>query len=508
MSPSTLETNLSAADEVGSGDKDIVLSVHRVRKDYRLWASPSVRLRYSLLSQAHRSLRWVMPPGSAPLRAIQRRRDGLYQDFTALHDLSFEVRRGESLGILGRNGAGKSTLLQIIAGTLRPTTGHVAVYGRVAALLELGSGFNVEYSGRENVYLNAAILGFSKAEVDAKFDGIAAFADIGQFLDQPVKTYSSGMMVRLAFAVQMAVEPTLFIIDEALAVGDIYFQNKCNKALKRKLDEGMTLLLVSHDPGVVRSLCADAVVLDRGRMAFVGPSDEATSVYHAIHSGTYARKSPVSAAVPRTDRAEITGLDEAGAADEPSSVTEIGREDAVSLEIALRRAAAVVPPGIATFQDEIGDGTLTLSGCRLFDADGCHAQSFVAGESIRVGIAFVPGKDFLENQLVAGFQIRDRFNNVVSAGTSLNGGAEFPRADAGKRYVLLLRLCGRLGPGKYLLDFGLGSDADHAGSPLHYHHRIGGIAAFQIEWFGRNVTFQGICDLSARFSPVQPADAP
>ena len=212
-------TPATAAD-----DDDVILSVHGVSKHYKLWSSPSVRLRYSILSQAHRTLRQVLPKQSAPLRFLQRRRERLYRDFTALHELSFEVRRGESLGIIGRNGAGKSTLLQLIAGTLRPSTGRVDVYGRVAALLELGSSFNPEFSGRENVYLNASILGFTEAETNEKFDRIAGFADIGQFLEQPVKTYSSGMMLRLAFSVQMALDPAIFIIDEALSVGDIYFQ--------------------------------------------------------------------------------------------------------------------------------------------------------------------------------------------------------------------------------------------------------------------------------------------
>ncbi len=419
------------------------------------------------------------------------------------------MRRGESVGIIGRNGAGKSTLLQIIAGTLQPSTGKVDVYGRVAALLELGSGFNLEYTGRENVYLNAAVLGFTKDEVDAKFDDIAAFADIGQFLEQPVKTYSSGMMVRLAFAVQMAVEPELFIIDEALAVGDIYFQSKCNKLLKQKLADGMTLLLVSHDPGTVRSLCARALVLDHGRMVFLGPSDEGTSVYHAVSSGALVGKELAGAAVAAVvDAAPMVETPDAPAAEAALPVTEIGREDALTPEQALERAAGAVTRGIGQFQDEIGDGTLTLNGCTLFDHEGRPEQNFMAGESIRVGVAFTPGRDFAAGELIAGFQVRDRFNNVVAAGTSLNAGVKLPDVRAGQRYVVLLGLSGRLGQGKYLLDFGLGSDPDHADSARHYHHRIGGIAAFQIGWFGRPCTFQGLCDLDARFTSASPAKQP
>lgn len=175
-----------------------------------------------------------------------------YREFWALRDINFTVRRGECVGIVGRNGSGKSTLLQIIAGTLAPTTGQVRVNGRVTALLELGSGFNPEFTGRENVYLNAAILGIPRAEVDARYDEILDFAGIGDFIGQPVKTYSSGMMVRLAFAVQVMVEPDIFIVDEALAVGDAAFQRKCYARLDRLVDNGMTLLLVTHDTATDR----------------------------------------------------------------------------------------------------------------------------------------------------------------------------------------------------------------------------------------------------------------
>lgn len=480
-------------------EDEVVLSVQGVSKQYQLWTSPSERLRYSMLSQAHRSLRAMLPGDSALLAALRRKKAAMHQTFTALHEVSFEVRRGESLGIIGRNGAGKSTLLQIVAGTLRPSTGHVEVRGRVAALLELGSGFNLEFTGRENVYLNASILGFSEAEIDAKFDAIASFADIGDFLEQPAKTYSSGMLIRLAFAVQMAVEPVLFIIDEALAVGDIYFQSKCSKLLKQKLEGGMTLLLVSHDPSSVRTLCARAVVLDRGRPAFIGPSDEATSVYHAIGSGALAGKSLAGAGTALAPAAPA-------ATDEDAlPPTEIGRVDAASAELTLERVGRAVPDGIARFQDEIGDGTLKLTGCALFDQEGRPAPNFHAGDSIRAGIAFVPARDFPAAALIACFQVRDRFNNVVAAGTSLNCGVEMPAVRQGQRYVQLIELCGRLGPGKYLLDFGLGSDPDHADSARHYHHRVGGIAAFQVDWFGRRVTFQGICDLSAQFTPAHLA---
>lgn len=193
--------------------EEIVVHVESVSKRYEIYEAPRDRMKQFILPRLQRA---------AGLAARE-----YFREFWALRDVGFDVRRGEAVGILGRNGSGKSTLLQIVTGTLAPTLGSVAVKGRIAALLELGSGFNPDFTGRENVYLNASLLGFSRDEIDRKFDAIAAFADIGDHLDQPVKTYSSGMLVRLAFAVQVQVEPDILIVDEALAVGDALFQKRC-----------------------------------------------------------------------------------------------------------------------------------------------------------------------------------------------------------------------------------------------------------------------------------------
>jgi lipopolysaccharide transport system ATP-binding protein len=201
-----------------------------------------------------------------------------YREFWALQDISFEVKRGETVGIIGRNGSGKSTLLQIICGTLTPTSGTVQTNGRIAALLELGSGFNPEFTGRENVYLNAAVLGLSKEEVDARFDKIAAFADIGQFMDQPVKIYSSGMYVKLAFAVIAHVDADILVIDEALAVGDAVFIQKCMRFIRAFQERG-TLLFVSHDTASVQNLCKSAIWLGNGHVKQVGSSKEVAQAY-------------------------------------------------------------------------------------------------------------------------------------------------------------------------------------------------------------------------------------
>ena len=237
---------------------DISISVQNISKSFEIYAKPVHRL-------------WQM---------LFAGRRCFYREFKALQNIDFDVRRGECVGIIGRNGAGKSTLLQIIAGTLRSSSGSCALSGRVAALLELGSGFNPEFSGKDNVFLNAAVLGFSREQTEARYQEILDFADIGDFIDQPVKTYSSGMLVRLAFAVQVMLDPDVLIVDEALAVGDIFFQQKCFARLKKLTSQGTTILFVSHDIALVKSLCSRAVYLKEGKLAAFGPAAEVCDMYY------------------------------------------------------------------------------------------------------------------------------------------------------------------------------------------------------------------------------------
>ncbi len=209
----------------------------------------------------------------------------LYREFWALRGVSFKVIRGRSFGVIGRNGSGKSTLLQIVAGTLRPSEGVCETHARrTAALLELGSGFNPEFSGRENVFVNGAILGLSRREIQQRFDEIVDFSEIGKFIDQPIKTYSSGMVVRLAFAVQVCVEPDLLIVDEALSVGDIFFQQKCFQRIDSMMGRGMTLLFVSHDTTTIETLCEEAIVLYGGSNIFSGSAKQAVERYSTLLS--------------------------------------------------------------------------------------------------------------------------------------------------------------------------------------------------------------------------------
>ncbi len=236
---------------------DIAIKVENLSKCFQIYDKPHQRLLQGFLGSKKQ----------------------YYQEFWALNDVSFEIKKGETVGIIGRNGSGKSTLLQIICGTLTPSGGTVETNGRIAALLELGSGFNPEFTGRENVYMNAAVLGLTQEETNQRFDEITAFADIGAFIEQPIKSYSSGMLVRLAFAVQVAVEPDILIVDEALSVGDFFFQQKCFGRLRQMQEQGLTLLFVSHDTGTVRNLCSTAIYLNKGRLKYVGDSVTAIRKY-------------------------------------------------------------------------------------------------------------------------------------------------------------------------------------------------------------------------------------
>lgn len=240
-----------------SDNADIAIRVNKLSKCYHVYEHPQDRLKQSL--------------------SFGRKQ--YYREFWALREMSFEVRKGETVGIIGRNGSGKSTLLQIIAGTLTPTSGSVELNGRIAALLELGSGFNPDFTGRENVFMNGAILGLSEHEIAARFAEIADFADIGDFMDRPVKTYSSGMILRLAFAVSVCVAPDIIIIDEALAVGDMAFQFKCMKRLEKLTQSGVTLFFVSHDINAVKAFCQRAIYLAKGEQKGSGSANDMVEMY-------------------------------------------------------------------------------------------------------------------------------------------------------------------------------------------------------------------------------------
>jgi lipopolysaccharide transport system ATP-binding protein len=330
-----------------------------VSKSYSIYAAPGDRLK--------------------ELITFNQRR--FHTDYWALRDVSFEVKRGETFCVVGENGSGKSTLLQICAGVLEPTSGSVAVNGRVAALLELGSGFNPEFSGRDNVYLNGAILGFSNKEMDRRFDEIAQFAEIGDFMNQPVKTYSSGMVVRLAFSVAIHVDPEILLVDEALAVGGVYFRQRCMRKVHELRSRGITILFVSHATGDIKALGDRAVWLDHGKVRAIGKADLVVTQYLA--------------AMVEKDAQYLA-------------------HDSVSHR-QLYEGPEEIEDHIPNIDHRFGDGRAEILGIAIHDVTGLKLQSLTSNTTIIVRISF-RAKSNLDHP-IAGFMFRNHLG-VDFAGTN------------------------------------------------------------------------------------------
>lgn len=400
-------------------DDAMLISAEGLGKAYRIWKDPASRLKAPLVE----ALRSLIP---APLRRTAPASSPYYHDFDALRDVTFSVRRGETLGIIGRNGSGKSTLLQIICGTLQPTYGNVEVKGRVAALLELGSGFNPEFTGRENVFLNAAILGVSRDEAAAQMDSILAFADIGEFIDQPVKTYSSGMMVRLAFAVAVSVKPDLLIVDEALSVGDVFFQQKCFDRLRELQSQGVSLLFVSHDMGAVRNLCDRCVLLNKGRVVFDGPPEEAVSRYYAV-------------AAPDGDRSPV-------AMHKPAQPVEI------AADFESKRLALLAGNILPTARSRHGNGGLTMLGAVIRDLNHQPVSTVNMEDTVQIAV-LVKAERRVETPSV-GIHLYDRMNNLVFAAGTRNLGLPLAPMSPGEERIVEFELGLAIQPGEYTYSLG------------------------------------------------------
>ena len=294
-------------------------------------------------------------PGAALALGADAR--NYFREFWALRNISFEVKRGETMGIIGRNGSGKSTLLQLICGTLAPTAGQIETAGRIAALLELGSGFKPEFTGRENVFMNAAVLGLSEKEIAERYDRIVEFSEIEDFIEQPVKTYSSGMFMRLAFAVQAHIDASIVVIDEALTVGDVFFRQKCYARLEQLRDAGAAILLVSHSMPDIEQFCERAILLDHGNARFLGNASEAAKHYYLLHQ-------------PQRPDLVVADAGAAPAEADEADVVEGGNDDR--------------PPASAfmdiTGKAQVGDGRGRLTGLAILDANGSARNSFQQGE--------------------------------------------------------------------------------------------------------------------------------
>lgn len=330
-----------------------------------------------------------------------------HQPFTALDHVSFKVTKGEAVGIIGRNGSGKSTLLQLICGTLTPTEGTVTTHGRVAALLELGAGFNPDFTGRENVYLNAALYGLSKVEIDERFDDIVAFADIGQFIDQPVKTYSSGMFVRLAFAVIAHVDADILVIDEALAVGDVAFGQKCMRYL-RKFRENGTILFVSHDTAAVIGLCDRAIWLDGGELKAEGSAKAVCELYFGEMFQDDVK--------PSEDKeAEEAAEDETDVSGEENRII-VAPEDWIDGRRAWVNGSNLRNDlEVFAFQEnnggDFGAGGARIKDVRFTDPNGKPYRWIVGGEETILSVDIKAEKDL--DQPIVGFYIKDRLGQAL-----------------------------------------------------------------------------------------------
>jgi len=355
-------------DQPEAAGTDIAVRLSGVSKRYHIYDRPQDRLKEAIVPRLQRLV------GQPPTR--------FHRDFWALRDLSIEIRRGETLGVIGRNGSGKSTLLQILCGTLSPTTGRVDVRGRIGALLELGSGFNPEFTGRENVYLNGAVLGLTREQIDARYDDILAFADIGEFIEQPVKTYSSGMYVRLAFAVIAHCDADILVIDEALSVGDVFFGQKCMRYLRRFQEHG-TVIFVSHDESAVKNLCERAILLDQGTMRMDGTAKAVCEAYHAQLYGGDVRPVQVARVAPAPrprDPALVPG---------PNPI-EVFRFD----------------PSTG-----FGDGSATVRSVALLDPARAPLAWVEGGEDVTLRIE-AEASDALDSPIV-GFHFKDRLGQVL-----------------------------------------------------------------------------------------------
>ena len=415
---------------------DVIIDVRNLSKCYEIYAKPRDRLKQLVLPMLYRILGRV-----SRLFGLKVSEDSpkYFHEFWALHNVTFQVRKGETLGIVGRNGSGKSTLLQLICGTTNPTTGHVQVTGRISALLELGSGFNPEYTGRENIFLNGQILGLSQKEIESRYEDIVRFADIGDFVDQPVKIYSSGMVVRLAFAVAIHVDPGILVIDEALSVGDIAFQRKCLAWLEDFQAGGGTLLFVSHSSDQVRKLCSNALYLQKGEVLAFGAAKYICDVYEKDTSqATWA-------VTGKTNTPALSVVDS----------TELNTAN-LKLNVSL--------PECAT---DYGDGRARVVSAWLEGLDGIQRSNFHTGERMiwKYVVQFIDSV----NEVAFGLMLKTKEGvNLFSANSETLNSISYS-FNKNSIVIIQFEIDSHLGAGQYFVNCGVSSS--EAGEMV-YLHRI------------------------------------
>ena len=403
---------------------EVAIRVDDVSKLYKLYDKPSDRLKESL--------------------GLTRKK--LYKEHYALHNVSFDVKRGETVGIIGTNGSGKSTILKIITGVLNPSGGHVEIDGRISALLELGAGFNMEYTGIENIYLNGTMIGFSREEIDAKMQDILDFADIGDFVHQPVKTYSSGMFVRLAFAVAINIDPEILIVDEALSVGDVFFQAKCYKKFEDFKKMGKTILFVSHDLGSISKYCDRVVLLNRGKKLAEGTPKEMVSMYKRI--------------MVNQDKAEEIAAHQ-------MDMSSLEEEDEKEIKEAACEGHWKNHYNLNPDVDEYGNGAAEIEDFAIIDENGNYTNAIVKGTRFRLKSKVKFKQDVHDPIFTYTFK---NIQGVAITGTNtMYEKKDVPLAKEGETYVATFEQDMFLQGGEYLLSM---SCTGYRDGEFQVYHRL------------------------------------
>lgn len=422
--------------------------------------------RYDIYQKPHHRLLRDLVPGRAR-----------HREFWALRDVDLQIYPGETVGIIGRNGAGKSTLLQLICGIIQPTTGEVRVEGRIAGLLELGAGFNPEFTGRDNVYLKGSLLGMTRDEIGQRFEEILAFSEIGDYIDQPVKTYSSGMFVRLAFAVSVCAQPDILIVDEALAVGDMYFQRKCHQRIRELQERGCTLLLVTHSADAMARLCKRGVVLDKGAKVFDGQVREAVSEYMRLVFGTHDG-----------------GKGKRGQA----QAAQAAPGDGTTAELARLRAGGeqdmmAARSGYNRGEIRVGNGKAVVADFAL--ASHAGAPVVHTGDSVKFHVRY----HFRESaeRLLYGFQVRSSNNIVVYSTNTFSQTGQLQTQRRGDVVIGTMEFHCRLLPGQYYVTLGV-SQFDERHDAIHALDRRMDVLLLTV--LGNRLNAQGVAALDARLS--------
>ena len=403
---------------------EVAIRVDDVSKLYKLYDKPSDRLKESL--------------------GLTRKK--LYKEHYALHNVSFDVKRGETVGIIGTNGSGKSTILKIITGVLNPSGGHVEIDGRISALLELGAGFNMEYTGIENIYLNGTMIGFSREEIDAKMQDILDFADIGDFVHQPVKTYSSGMFVRLAFAVAINIDPEILIVDEALSVGDVFFQAKCYKKFEDFKKMGKTILFVSHDLGSISKYCDRVVLLNRGKKLAEGTPKEMVSMYKRI--------------MVNQDKAEEIAAHQ-------MDMSSLEEDDEKEIKEAACEGQWKNHYNLNPDVDEYGNGAAEIEDFAIIDENGNYTNAIVKGTRFRLKSKVKFKQDVHDPIFTYTFK---NIQGVAITGTNtMYEKKDVPLAKEGETYVTTFEQDMFLQGGEYLLSM---SCTGYRDGEFQVYHRL------------------------------------